>query len=106
MFVVSTPFAVIKTNVLTDLLQITTLTMEIQQFMTVKFSSKEIFNQLEFVELKQVSLGSIGTFVPEIKRTRSLFVIVSEGVDRAPRGLHHVRDAEHAPVSSTSIHCS
>ena len=91
MFVVSTPFAVIQTNVLTDLLQITTLTMEIQQFMTVKFSSsisKEIFDQLEFVvnsmrgqinfELEQVSLGSIGTFVPEIKRTRSLFVIVGE----------------------------
>jgi hypothetical protein len=31
--------------VLTDLLQITTLTMEIQQFMTVKFSSKEIFDK-------------------------------------------------------------
>jgi|TARA_B110000902_G_scaffold222038_1_gene257971 hypothetical protein len=45
MFVVSTPFAVIQTNVLTDLLQITTLTMEIQQFMTVKFSSKEIFDK-------------------------------------------------------------
>jgi hypothetical protein len=52
MFVVSTPSAVIQTDVLTDLLQITTLTMEIQQFMTVKFSSsisKEIFDQLEFV---------------------------------------------------------
>ena len=91
MFVVSTPTAAIQTDVLTDLLQITTLTMEIQQFMTVKFSSsisKEIFDQLEFVvnsmrgqinfELEQVSLGSIGTFVPEIKRTRSLFVIVGE----------------------------
>ena len=42
------------------------------------FMSKEIFDQLEFVvnsmrgqinfELEQVSLGSIGTFVPEIKR--------------------------------------
>ena len=33
-------------------------------------------------------------------------MIVGEGADRAPRGLHHVRDAQHAPVSSTSIHCS
>jgi hypothetical protein len=52
MFVVSTPSVVIQTDVMTDLLQITTLTMEIQQFMTVKFSSsfsKEIFDQLEFV---------------------------------------------------------
>mgnify|MGYP000028495894 CR=1 FL=1 len=84
-------FAVIQTNVLTDLLQITTLTLEIQQFMTVKFSSsisKEIFDQLEFVvnsmrgqinfELEQVSLGSIWTFVPEIKRTRSLLMLVGE----------------------------
>ena len=91
MFVVSTPSAVIQTDVLTDLLQITTLTMEIQQFMTVKFSSsisKEIFDQLEFVvnsmrgqinfELEQVSLGSIWTFVPEIKRTRSLLMLVGE----------------------------
>jgi glucosamine 6-phosphate synthetase-like amidotransferase/phosphosugar isomerase protein len=52
MFVVSTPTAAIQTDVLTDLLQITTLTMEIQQFMTGNFSSfisKEIFDQLEFV---------------------------------------------------------
>jgi glucosamine 6-phosphate synthetase-like amidotransferase/phosphosugar isomerase protein len=81
MFVVSTPTAAIQTDVLTGLLQITILTMEIQQFMTGNFSSfisKEIFDQLEFVvnsmrgninfELEQVSLGSIGTFVPEIKR--------------------------------------
>ena len=45
MFVVSTPFAVIQKNVLTDLLQIITLTMEIQQFITVKFSSKEVFDK-------------------------------------------------------------
>jgi glucosamine 6-phosphate synthetase-like amidotransferase/phosphosugar isomerase protein len=52
MFVVSTPTAAIQTDVLTDLLQITTLTLEIQQFMTGNFSSfisKEIFDQLEFV---------------------------------------------------------
>ena len=91
MFVVSTPTAAIHTDVLTGLLQITTLTMEIQQIMTGNFSSfmsKEIFEQFEFVvnsmrgqinfELEQVSLGSIGTFVPEIKRCRSLFVIVGE----------------------------
>jgi glucosamine 6-phosphate synthetase-like amidotransferase/phosphosugar isomerase protein len=91
MFVVSTPIAAIQTNVLTDLLQIIILFMVIQQIIPGNFSSfmsKEIFDQLEFVvnfmrghinfELEQVSLGSIGTFVPEIKRTRSLLMFVGE----------------------------
>jgi glucosamine 6-phosphate synthetase-like amidotransferase/phosphosugar isomerase protein len=91
MFVVSTPTAAIQTDVLTGLLQITILIMEIQQIMTGNFSSfmsKEIFEQLESVvnsmrgqinfELEQVSLRSIKTFVPEIKRCRSLLMIACE----------------------------
>merc|ERR1719186_1412780 len=68
--------------------EITTLKMEIQQIMKGNYSSfmqKEIFEQPESVvntmrgrinfELKQVTLGGIKSFVPEIKRCRRLLML-------------------------------